>query len=162
VGLTRASELCREEQLQLPVLIRFAISIAKHPRLQCPVSFPSPPLPSSRPSRLSSFEQNLPFLPSKRRAAIAQPIQRQATPGRLSGPTSSPGRVKKCQTGSGAPSASYPMGVGGGGISQWVKRLGREANHPPPISAELKKACIYYPTHILGIVLSYARRQVYL
>jgi hypothetical protein len=41
------------------------------------------------------------------------------------------------QTGSGAHPASYPMGTGGSFPS--VKRPGREADHSPPASAEVKK-----------------------
>jgi hypothetical protein len=41
------------------------------------------------------------------------------------------------QTGSGAHPASYPMGTRGS--SPGVKRPGREADHSPPASAEVKK-----------------------
>jgi hypothetical protein len=49
------------------------------------------------------------------------------------------------QTGSGGHPASYPVatGGGGGGISPGVKRPGREADHSPPTSAEVKKTLIY-------------------
>jgi hypothetical protein len=40
------------------------------------------------------------------------------------------------QTGSGAHPASYPMGTGG--AVPGVKRPGREADHSPPSSAEVK------------------------
>jgi hypothetical protein len=48
------------------------------------------------------------------------------------------------QTGSEAHPASYPMGTGGhfpGG-----KRPGREADHSPPTSAEVKKTWVYTST----------------
>jgi hypothetical protein len=37
--------------------------------------------------------------------------------------------------------ASYPMGTGS--LSPAVKRQGREANHSPPSSAEVKKMWVY-------------------
>jgi hypothetical protein len=49
------------------------------------------------------------------------------------------------QTGPGVHPTSYPMGTGGffpGG----VKRSGREADHSPPASAEVKKMWIYTST----------------
>jgi hypothetical protein len=59
--------------------------------------------------------------------------------------SSGPGRVKNflhcVQTGSGAHPASYPMGTGGS--FPGVKRQGREADHSPPTSAEVKKMWIY-------------------
>jgi hypothetical protein len=45
------------------------------------------------------------------------------------------------QTGSGAHPASYPMGTGA--VSPGVKRPGREADHSPLISAEVKEIWIY-------------------
>jgi hypothetical protein len=42
------------------------------------------------------------------------------------------------QTGSGAHSACYPMGTGGGSFPG-VKRPGREADHSHPSSAEVKE-----------------------
>jgi hypothetical protein len=45
------------------------------------------------------------------------------------------------QTGSGVNPPSYPMGTGA--LSSEVKRLGREADHSPPASAEVKKTWIY-------------------
>jgi hypothetical protein len=48
------------------------------------------------------------------------------------------------QTGSGAHPASYPMGTGNS--SPGVKRPGREADHSPPNSAEVKKMGIYTST----------------
>jgi hypothetical protein len=45
------------------------------------------------------------------------------------------------QTGSGAHSASYPMG--NGGSFPGVKWQGREADHSPPTSAEVKKIWTY-------------------
>jgi hypothetical protein len=41
------------------------------------------------------------------------------------------------QTGSGAHPAAYPMGIRG--LFPGVKRQGREANHSPPSSADVKK-----------------------
>jgi hypothetical protein len=62
--------------------------------------------------------------------------------------SSSPGRVKNflhvVQTGSGVHPASYPMGTGGS--FSGVKRQGREADHSPPTSAEVKKMWIYKST----------------
>jgi hypothetical protein len=48
------------------------------------------------------------------------------------------------QTGSGAHLASYPMG--NGILSPGVKRMGREADHSPPSSAEIKKEWSYIST----------------
>jgi hypothetical protein len=65
-----------------------------------------------------------------------------------SGRTSSPGGFKDLlhvvQTGSGVKPTSYPMGTGA--LSQGVKRPGREADHSPPASSEVKKMWIYTPT----------------
>jgi hypothetical protein len=58
------------------------------------------------------------------------------------GGSSSPGRVKKfsllhiVQTGSGVHPTSYKMGTGDS--FPGVKRQGREADHSPPTSAEVK------------------------
>jgi hypothetical protein len=49
------------------------------------------------------------------------------------------------QTGSGVHPISYTMGSGGS--STGVKWLGREADHSPPTSAEVKKMWIYTFTH---------------
>jgi hypothetical protein len=49
------------------------------------------------------------------------------------------------QTGSGVHPTSYKMGTTGGS-SPGVKRQGREANHSPPTSAEVKKMWIYTST----------------
>jgi hypothetical protein len=51
------------------------------------------------------------------------------------------------QTGSGAHAASYPMGIGS---FSGVKRQGREADHSPPPSAEVKNTWISTsaPPHI--------------
>jgi hypothetical protein len=46
--------------------------------------------------------------------------------------------------GSWAHPASYPMGTGGGALSLDVKRPGREANHSPPCSAEVKECVELY------------------
>jgi hypothetical protein len=43
----------------------------------------------------------------------------------------------RVQNGSGAHPASYPMGARG--FFLWVKRQGREADHSPPSSAEVKE-----------------------
>jgi hypothetical protein len=48
------------------------------------------------------------------------------------------------QTGSGAHPAFYPMGTGA--LCQGVKRPGREADHSPPTSAEVKKMWIFTST----------------
>jgi hypothetical protein len=48
------------------------------------------------------------------------------------------------QTGSGVHPTSYTMGAGGS--FPGVKRPGREADHSPPTSAEVKKIWIYTPT----------------
>jgi hypothetical protein len=47
-------------------------------------------------------------------------------------------------TGSGVHPTSYPMGTGGS--SSRIKRPGREADHSPPTSAEVKKTWIYTST----------------
>jgi hypothetical protein len=52
------------------------------------------------------------------------------------------------QTGSGVHPSSYPMGMGT--LSQGVKQQGREADHSPQTSAEVKKTRIY--TSILSYV----------
>jgi hypothetical protein len=59
------------------------------------------------------------------------------------------------QNGSGAHSASYPVGTGA--LSLRVKRPGREADHSPPSSAEVKNAWSYTSTLLIrlhGVVLS--------
>jgi hypothetical protein len=48
------------------------------------------------------------------------------------------------QTGSGVHLSSYQMGTGGS--SPGIKRPGREADHSPPASAEVKKMWIYTST----------------
>jgi len=50
----------------------------------------------------------------------------------------------RVQTCSGAHPVSYPMGTGD--LSPWVERPGREANHSPPHSAEIKNAWSYTST----------------
>jgi hypothetical protein len=63
---------------------------------------------------------------------------------------SSPGGVKNLllsqivQTGSGFHQTSYPMVPGA--LSPGVKRPGREADHSPPTSAEVKKMWMYSST----------------
>jgi hypothetical protein len=62
----------------------------------------------------------------------------------------SPDRVKKfsllqiVQTGSGVHPISYKMGTGGSFLG--IKWQGREADHSPPTSAEVKKMWIYTST----------------
>jgi hypothetical protein len=48
-------------------------------------------------------------------------------------------------SGSEAHPSSYPKGTGGGGSPPGVKRQGREADHSPPASTEVKKMWIYTP-----------------
>jgi hypothetical protein len=49
------------------------------------------------------------------------------------------------QTGSGAHPAFYPVDSGGGGCpSLGVKRPGREADHSPPFSSEVKECMELY------------------
>jgi hypothetical protein len=78
--------------------------------------------------------------------------------GRLRGRSSRLGRVKNflhvVQIGSEADSASYPMRTGS--LSPWVKRQGREADHLPPTSAEVKKMWIYTsaPSYVFMVVLN--------
>jgi hypothetical protein len=43
--------------------------------------------------------------------------------------------------------ASYPMGTGGSFPGWGIKQPGREADHPPPSSAEVKNVCSYTSTH---------------
>jgi hypothetical protein len=50
-------------------------------------------------------------------------------------------RFHRIQNDCGAHPASYPMGSGGS--FPGVKRAGREAEHSPPSSAEIKNAWIY-------------------
>jgi hypothetical protein len=52
----------------------------------------------------------------------------------------------KVQNGSGDHPASYPVGTGGGVSFFRVKRPGREADHSPPSSAEVKTAWSYSST----------------
>jgi hypothetical protein len=51
------------------------------------------------------------------------------------------------QTGSDAYPASYPMGTGGSFPGGRVKRPGREADHSPPSSAEVKEYEKLYPQY---------------
>jgi hypothetical protein len=51
------------------------------------------------------------------------------------------------QTGSGAHPASCTMGTGS---FPWVKAAGRDADHTPPSSAEVKKELSYNSTHPMG------------
>jgi hypothetical protein len=52
--------------------------------------------------------------------------------------------LETVQTGSGVHPTSYKIGTGGS--FPGVKRQGREANHSPPTSAEVKKMWIYRST----------------
>jgi hypothetical protein len=54
------------------------------------------------------------------------------------------------QTGIGAHTASYSMGTRV--LSPGIKRKGREADHSPPTSAEVKKMWIYTFTHPYGFM----------
>jgi hypothetical protein len=59
------------------------------------------------------------------------------------------------QNGSEAHPASYPMGTGGS--FPGVKRPGREADHSPPSSAEVKECVelyLLFPIHLNGVVLN--------
>jgi hypothetical protein len=61
----------------------------------------------------------------------------------------------RVQNGSGDHPASYPMGTGA--LYLGVKQLGREADHSPPYSAEVKNAWSYTstpPIYLHGLVLS--------
>jgi hypothetical protein len=61
----------------------------------------------------------------------------------------------RVQNGSGAHPASYPMGTGGSFTGDKVP--GREADHSPPSSAEVKNAWSYTSTPLIrlhGVVLS--------
>jgi hypothetical protein len=50
------------------------------------------------------------------------------------------------QNGSEVHPTSYPMSTGGGSVSPGVKRPGREVDHSPQTSAEVKKMWIYTST----------------
>jgi hypothetical protein len=54
------------------------------------------------------------------------------------------------QTGSGVHPTSYPMGTGGS--FPGVKRPGREADHWPPASAEVKKSWVYQSTPLYAFM----------
>jgi hypothetical protein len=61
----------------------------------------------------------------------------------------------RVQNGSGTHPASYPMGTRA--LSLWVKRPGREADHSPPSSVEVKEFVALYlhsPIPLHGVVLS--------
>jgi hypothetical protein len=72
----------------------------------------------------------------------------------------------RVQNGSGAHSVSYPIGTAGGGaLSLGVKRPGREADHSPPYSAEVKNAWNYTSTPqyaFMAWCLVKAQEQLYL
>jgi len=55
------------------------------------------------------------------------------------------------QTGSGPHPVSYPVDRGGGAFFSEIKRPDREADHPPPSSAEVKNAWSYTSTPIICI-----------
>jgi hypothetical protein len=88
--------------------------------------------------------------------------------GRPRGRSSSPGRVKNFihvdQTVSGVHPTSYTMGTVG--FFPGVMRPGREADHSPPTSAEVKKVWIYTSTppysFMAYCLISYAHGQFYL
>jgi hypothetical protein len=64
----------------------------------------------------------------------------------------------RVQTGSEAHPASYPVGTGD--LSLRVKRPGREADHSPLSSAEVKECVELYlhsPIRLHGVVLSYVQ-----
>jgi hypothetical protein len=61
----------------------------------------------------------------------------------------------RVQNDSGAHPVSYPMGTGSSFLG--VKLPGREADHSPPSSDEVKNACSYtctFPIRLHGVVLS--------
>jgi hypothetical protein len=62
--------------------------------------------------------------------------------------------LQAVQTGSGVQITSYPVGTGG--FSPGVKRQGREADHSPSTSAEVKKMWTYIHSFIRfhGVVLN--------
>jgi hypothetical protein len=67
----------------------------------------------------------------------------------------------RVQTGSVTHPASYQMG--NGTLSLGVKRPGREANHSPPSSAEVKECVELYldsPIRLYGVVLSETEGQL--
>jgi hypothetical protein len=89
--------------------------------------------------------------------------------GRLRVRSSSPGRFKNSllkivQTGSEVHPTTYPMGTRGS--FPWVKRPGREADHWPPASAEVKKMWIYTSTppyaFMAQCLIRWAQGQLYL
>jgi hypothetical protein len=97
-------------------------------------------------------------------AGIAQTVQRLATgwkTGKLRGRCSSPGRVKNFFfSTSSRPTLGLtqpPIQWVPGALSPGIKRLGREADHSPPISAEVKKTWLYTaisPHVFMGVVLN--------
>jgi hypothetical protein len=63
--------------------------------------------------------------------------------------------LHRVQNGSGAHPASYPMGIRG--TSLGVKWPGREADHSPPSSAEVKELVepyLHSPIRLHGVVLN--------
>jgi hypothetical protein len=56
------------------------------------------------------------------------------------------------QTSSGVHPTSYPMGTGD--YFPGVERQGREADHSPPTSAEVKKMWIHSPIRLHGVMLN--------
>jgi hypothetical protein len=68
------------------------------------------------------------------------------------------GRVKiffplhSIQNGSGACPASYPISTGGGVISRGVRRLGREADRPPP--PRMLELYLHPPLFLDGILIN--------
>jgi hypothetical protein len=55
------------------------------------------------------------------------------------------------ETGSGVQPTSYPIGTGA--LSPGIKRQGREADHSPPTSADVKKMWIYSSNHIYAFMV---------
>jgi hypothetical protein len=62
--------------------------------------------------------------------------------------------LRFAQTGSGAHPTSYPMDTGA--LPSRIKQPGREADHSPPTSAEVKKTWVVHPLLLLlhGVVLN--------
>jgi hypothetical protein len=88
---------------------------------------------------------------------VAQSVQWLASGWTTEGQSSSPGRVKnflfskssRPALGSTQPPIQWAPGV----LSPWVKRQGREADHSPPVSAEVKKMWIYTSTPLYTLMV---------
>jgi hypothetical protein len=64
-------------------------------------------------------------------------------------------RIFTCPSDSGAHSASYPMGIGASSLE--IKQQGRETDHSPQTSADIKKTLIFTSSPAIrlhGTVLS--------